>query len=181
MIRHSEFKFPYQYFHLNFEMNILPQFKSLDWGFLCHNLNKCLFQWRTLEIQALVMMDTHVHILFKISDSMENFFTNDFIKLMGQKIPSEILVEPIKNYSQYLNTYKYIYRNPYEAGLCHQCENYPYSSLSLILGKNTNSLKIVDKMNLIQNPQKILTWLNTISSFKNARLSYSRHDNSFLM
>jgi hypothetical protein len=83
MIRHAEFKFPYQYFHLNFEMNIFPQFKSLDWVFICHLLNISISQWKSLEIHALVMMDTHVHLLFKIADSAENFFTADLIKLFS--------------------------------------------------------------------------------------------------
>ncbi len=186
MIRYSEFKYPYTYFHLNFDMNIFPQFKILDWNFLCHNLNHCQKTWADLEIHALVMMDTHVHLLFKILNQNENFFTSHFVELMGQKAPSDILVEPLKNYSQYLNTYKYIYRNPLEAGLCWQCETYPYSSLSYLIGQTPfASIHVVDKMNLIQNPQRILEWLNSKKDYKSSRLNQllnvSRQENSFLM
>lgn len=170
MIKHSHFKFPHQYFHLNFEFTVFPQFKNLDWAFLCHNLNKCLYEWRTLEIHALVMMDTHVHVLFRESDQNENFFVVRLLELLGQKCPNEVLVEPIKNYSQYLNTYKYIYRNPVEAGLALMCETYRYSSLGGLLGQNELLINVLDPMGMIQNPRRILTWLNSNQEFKAAKL-----------
>lgn len=170
MIKHSHFKFPHQYFHLNFELNVFPHFKSLDWGFLCHNLNKCLTEWKTLEIHALVMMDTHVHLLFRESEQNENFFVARLLELLGQKCPQEILVEPIKNYSQYLNTYKYIYRNPVEAGLAFMCESYIYSTLNGVLGQNDLLLHVLDTMGVIQNPRKILNWLNSDQEFKGSKL-----------
>ena len=170
MIKHSHFKFPHQYFHLNFELNVFPQFKNLDWIFLCRNLNKCLQEWPTLEIHALVMMDTHVHLLFRMPEQNENFFVARLLELMGQKCPNEILVEPIKNYSHYLNTYKYIYRNPVEAGLAFMCESYHYSSLSGVLGQNDLFLQVIDTMGVIQNPRRILTWLNSDQEFKGSKL-----------
>ena len=170
MIKHSQFKFPHQYFHLNFELNVFPHFKSLDWAFLCHNLNKCLRECKTLEIHALVMMDTHVHLLFRLPDQNENFFVARLLELLGQKCPNEILVEPIKNYSQYLNTYKYIYRNPVEAGLSLMCESYVYSTLNGILGQNDLLIHVIDTMGVIQNPRRILTWLNSNQDFKNSKL-----------
>jgi REP element-mobilizing transposase RayT len=170
MLKYSHFKYPHQYFHLNFDLDVFPNFKALDWSFICHNLNKCLVKWPPLEIHALVMMDTHVHLLFRLSDQNENFFTAHFLELMGQKCPNEILVEPIKNYSQYLNTYKYIYRNPVEAGLSLMCESYAYSSLYQLLGQGPQHLKVIDAMGLIQNPRKVLTWLNTESNYKDSKL-----------
>ncbi len=170
MIKHSHFKFPHQYFHLNFELNVFPHFKNLDWMFLCRNLNRCLQEWRTLEIHALVMMDTHVHLLFRMPEQNENFFVARLLELMGQKCPNEILVEPIKSYSQYLNTYKYIYRNPVEAGLAFMCESYQYSSLNGVLGQNELLLHVIDTMGVIQNPLRILTWLNSDQEFKGSKL-----------
>jgi putative transposase len=127
------------------------------------------------------MMDTHVHLLFRLPDQNENFFTAYLLELMGQKCPTDILVEPIKNYSQYLNVYKYIYRNPVEAGLSLMCESYPYSTLNSILGQSTQHLKVIDSMSVIQNPRKILTWLNSETHYKDSKLKDVRQDNSFLM
>ncbi len=170
MIRHSQFKFPYEYFHFNFKLEVFPLFKPLDWRFLCHCLNKCLEKWPGLEIQSLVMMDSHTHILFRLPGQGENFFTTELLGLLGQKKPQETLVEPIRNYSQYLNTYKYIYRNPVEAGLSLRCETYPYSSLHLHLGLGEQILKTVDAMNVIQHPNKILSWLNYENFYKQSKL-----------
>ncbi len=181
MLRQSHFKFPHEYFHLNFKINIYPLFKALDWAFLCHNLNKCLNQWNSLEIHALVMMDSHIHILFRLPEQNENFFTAHLCELLGQKCPGEILVEPIKNHSQYLNTYKYIYRNPVEAGLSLMCESYPYSSLNALLGLNDALVKTLDTMGVIQNPRRVLTWLNSDNNYKDSKLKDLRQSNSFLM
>ncbi len=170
MIKHSHFKYPHQYFHLNFELNVFPHFKGLDWAFLCHNLNKCLREWKTLEIHALVMMDTHVHLLFREAELNENFFVARLLELLGQKCPNEMLVEPIKNYTQYLNTYKYIYRNPVEAGLALMCESYHYSTLSGVMGLNDLHLHVIDTMGVIQNPRRILSWLNSDQDFKGSKL-----------
>ncbi|MBC7754321.1 MAG: hypothetical protein H7Z71_08795, partial [Moraxellaceae bacterium] len=103
------------------------------------------------------------------------------LELLGQKCPQEILVEPIKNYSQYLNTYKYIYRNPVEAGLAFMCESYIYSTLNGILGQNDLLLHVLDTMGVIQNPRKILNWLNSDQDFKGSKLKDVIQDNSFLM
>lgn len=177
MIRKSYFRFPYQYFHLNFEFNVFPQFKKLDWLFLCHNLNKVQLKYSSLEFHALIMMDSHVHLLFRISDQAENFFVNDFFDLLGSKKPTEMLVEPIGNYKQYLNTYKYIYNNPVGAGLCQKCEDYEFSSLNALLGQSVQYVKVVDTVNLIQKPSHVLLWLNSNKNY----FDQTRQDSSFLM
>ncbi len=177
MIKKSYFRFPYQYFHLNFEFNIFPQFKKLDWLFLCHNLNKCQERYPSLEFHAITMMDTHVHLLFRISDRAENFFVNDLLSLIGRSSSTEMLVEPINDYSQYLNTYKYIYRNPQEAGLCHNVEDYEFSSLNALLGRSVQYLRVVDALNLIQNPNKCLLWLNSDKNY----FDQTRQESSLLM
>lgn len=159
MIRHSEFKFPYQYFHLNFEFNPTGYFKSLDWDYLCVHLSNISLQLK-IEIQALVMMDTHVHILFRTTDSKENFFAAEVIKRLNAPPTDGNNVEPLRHQTQYMNTYRYIYRNPVIAGMTDRCENYPYSSLSGLLGKSILRTNICDQMGLIQNPIKILSWLN---------------------
>ncbi len=163
MIHYSKFKFPYQYFHFNFEFKPTGYFKSLDWDFLCVNTNTIATDFKC-DIQALVMMDTHVHILFRTSDSKENFFTDTLLKKLNlyteNSGANQSFAEPIRHQNQYLNTYRYIYRNPIEAKLVQNCEDYPYSSLSGLLGKSVLRLNVFDQMGLIQNPMKIIKWLN---------------------
>ncbi|MEK6627995.1 MAG: hypothetical protein AABY53_05165, partial [Bdellovibrionota bacterium] len=91
------------------------------------------------------------------------------------------LAEPILNYSHYLNTYKYIYRNPVEAGLCKKPEDYPYSSLYYLLGRGTLHCQVIDHLNLIQNPLHILKWLNLDIDYKISQLKLLRQASSFSM
>lgn len=163
MIRHSDFKFPYQFFHFNFEYQPTGYFKSLDWDSLGLFLNSLCDQLK-IEIHALVMMDTHVHILFRTSDSKENFFASEIIKKLNATAADDNNVEPIRHHTQYINTYRYIYRNPVTAGITDRCENYPYSSLSGLLGKSVLRLNVCDQIGLIQNPIKIMEWLNQLDS-----------------
>lgn len=169
MLKYSEFKFPYKYFHLNFEFVPTGYFKQLDWEFLCFHLNSVATEFN-VQVQALVMMDTHVHVLFRISDSSENFFSAALLKKIGVSELSENFVEPIRHQTQYLNTYRYIYRNPLEAGLVLKCEDYTYSSLSGLIGKSTLKINVYDRLAVIQNPMKILNWLNK----NNQVLKYSQ-------
>ncbi len=169
MIRYSEFQFPHQYFHSNFEFEPTGYFKSLDWDFLCLNINSVALEF-CAEIQALVMMDTHVHILFRISDSKENFFSSAILSKLNVSATVENFVEPIRHQSQYLNTYRYIYRNPVEAGIVLKCEDYAYSSLKGLIGKSVLRLNLFDRIGVIQNPMKILNWLNQ----NNQVLKYSQ-------
>jgi hypothetical protein len=178
MLHYSEFRFPYQYFHFNFEFEPTGYFKSLDWEFLCLNTNSIANEFKA-EIQALVMMDTHVHILFRITDSKENFFADALLKKFNIQTANESLVEPIKHQTQYINTYRYIYRNPVDADIAKHCEDYPYSSLSGLLGKSVLKLHVLDQMGLIQNPMKIVCWLNSTNQvLKYSQLKDLRQSNS---
>jgi REP element-mobilizing transposase RayT len=179
MPKYYEFKFPYQYFHFNFEFKPTGYFKSLDWDFLCVSLNSKASEFGA-EIQALVMMDTHVHVLFRISNSNENYFSSAVLKTL--KIPENIenFVEPIRHQAQYINTYKYIYRNPVDAQLVEKCEDYLYSSLSGLIGKSVLRLNVFDRMDLIQNPIKIMNWLNQSGQLlRLSQLKSLRQSNSF--
>lgn len=153
-----------QFFHINTEYQPHPLFKELDWVFL-QKLISALAKKHNVVPHALVMMDTHIHLLLFSGCEKENFFADDLQKgLLSQYVNTTELpsahCEPIFSYPQYINTYKYIYNNPVVAGLSNKAENYPYSSLhSLIFGKILYC-EVIDYLNLIQNPFKILKWLN---------------------
>lgn len=161
MLRENDFKKPPFYFHFNFEYGVFGYFKELDW-LLIQKTIQHFSQIYRVQIQALVMMDTHVHILFRISDHREHFFAQEITKKLkaNEENTQENQVEPITNLSHYLNTYKYIYRNPVEAGMVSSCEDYPYSSLHALLGRSSLRIQINDLMGLIQNPMYVLNWLN---------------------
>lgn len=173
------FKNQKAFFHIVFEYNLTGLFKRLDWVFIQKIINTYSSQFE-IEVQALVLMDTHIHLLVQSNAEKENFFIDQLGKKLSVGEISETHCEPIENYSQYLNTYKYIYRNPVEAGMCVRCEDYEFSSLNCLLGKQATYCFYSDKLNLIQNPVRLLRWLNSNEDYIISKLKELRHANSFL-
>jgi hypothetical protein len=71
----------------------------------------------------------------------------------------------INSYHYYMNVYKYIYRNPVRAGLCERVEQYPYSTLSGLVG-NVRLPFTMPKDTLLFDPDfqaANIKWLNTPS------------------
>ncbi|MBC7420873.1 MAG: hypothetical protein H7328_09100 [Bdellovibrio sp.] len=169
-----------RYYHLNLDFDTHPLFKELDWIFIQKKIRNVAFLFK-INIHALIMMDTHIHLLLSSDDKNENFFCEHFQKQISPKKTIDCFCEPIHDYSQYLNTYKYLYRNPVEAGLCSRAEFFPYSSLQIILGKSVGYVEIDDQLGIIQNPMQILKWINSDGDFKNSQLKLLRQDNSLSM
>ena len=148
-----------EYFHLNFPFSVHPLFPELDWLLLNYHLKR-LAEIHKVELQAFVMMSSHVHLLFKSAKYSENYFTESLLKDLKISSTEESLVEPIESMAQFLNCYKYIYRNPVEANMAQKCEDYRFSSLYGLLGKGEILTPVIDPLCVTQNPLKILNWLN---------------------
>lgn len=168
-----------KHFHIVIESKTHPFFKALDWVMLQKIVNHASQHYK-VDVHALVMMDTHTHLLVESFKNQENFFLDYLNRKLNTAIPPESHCEPIDNYDQYINTYKYIYNNPVKAGISLKCETYPYSSLPSLLGKQISYCSVVDKMNLIQNPFQILNWLNSQEDYKVSKLKEVRQESSFL-
>lgn len=164
-MKKSIFRSNKKFFHLCLDYQTQPLLAHLDWLFLQKKIQELSSKFE-IEVQALVMMDTHVHLLGASFGPSENFFCEDLQHAILYSHKGENLSEPIQNYSQYLNTYKYIYRNPVEATLCSRAEDYPFSSLSFLLGRATPACEVHDQLGLIQNPMHILKWLNEPLDYK---------------
>lgn len=172
-MKKSIFRSNKKFFHLSLDYQTQPLLAHLDWLFLQHKVSE-LSQKFEVEVQALVMMDTHVHLLGASFGPNENYFCDDLQHAILYTQKGDNLSEPILNYSQYLNTYKYIYRNPVEAGLCNRAEDYIYSSLRSLLGMAALSCEIHDQLGLIQNPLQILKWLNMNIDYKVSQMKLLR-------
>ena len=172
-MKKSIFRSNKKFFHLSLDYETEPLLAQLNWLFLQKKVDELSRKFE-IEVQALVMMDTHVHLLGACFGASENFFCEELQReiLVSQK--GDNLSEPILNYSQYLNTYKYIYRNPVEAGLCARAEDYVFSSLRSLLGRGLLSCQIHDQLGLIQNPVQILKWLNQNIDYKVSQLRWIR-------
>ncbi len=67
-----------------------------------------------------------------------------------------------------MNVYKYLYRNPVEAGLCKRVQDYKYSTLYGIMGESRLIIPIEeDSIMSLEELNEILIWLNTEPSEKN--------------
>lgn len=132
------------------------------------------------QVHAFVMMSTHLHLLYSCKKFEDQYLMESLdqamIGLLRKSALSldkfifsscfdlPIAIEPISNFQQLLNTYRYIYRNPVEAGLSQRTEDYCYSTLPEIMGRSTRIINSVDLLHVIQNPIKVLSWLNTFQN-----------------
>lgn len=159
MIRYSHFKIPNQFFHFSFQYQSSGWFKELDWIKHCRTING-LALTHNIECIAYVMMDTHSHMLIRSYSCKENFFSEEILKTLSPQNQETEYLEPINSTSQFLGTYRYIYRNPVEARISRTCESYSFSTLNSLLGYSVQRLVSWDYMNVIQNPTRVLQWLN---------------------
>ena len=177
-MRTNAFKTHIKYFHLNIDFQTHAFFKQLDWVMIQTKIEKIKWSYQ-IDLHALVMMDSHLHILISSHQQKENFFTDHLRNELKIDQNQESYSEPISNHAQYLNTYKYIYRNPVEAGLCQSVETYEFSSLHFIMGRSIPYCQVTDQLGLVQNPFHLLNWLNTSKNYKISQLKSLRQDNSF--
>lgn len=169
-MKKSLFRPGFKYFHINVDFKVHPIFKDLDWVFVQKVVNEGLSTFQ-IQLHALVMMDTHVHLLVQSSNLKENYFCEHLKTKLKREDPLDSHCEPLGGYPQYINAYKYIYRNPVEAGLCPQVEDYSYSTLRSLLGFTHSYCEISDNIGLIHNPLHHLNWLNNLQEFKFSKLS----------
>ncbi|MGZ3727205.1 MAG: hypothetical protein ACXWQQ_15500 [Pseudobdellovibrio sp.] len=170
-LRPKNFREDKKYFHMTLTYEVSPWIKDLEWWFIQKLIADTAGVWN-FEIQSLVMMDSHLHLISASAFPNGDNFTASLQMFLGSVSPDSHVCEPIKNLSQYLNTYKYVYRNPIEAGLCLRAEDYVYSSLYSLLGKKHMEIAIYDQLGLIQNPFHVLSWLNSDTNYKQSKLSW---------
>ncbi|AHZ84450.1 hypothetical protein EP01_05810 [Bdellovibrio bacteriovorus] len=124
-----------------------------------------------IEILSFVLMDNHFHMIVRdpqqnLGEAM-NYFMKETSRHMSTKagIINQIYGSRyhktlISNPLHYLHAYKYVYRNPVEAGLCSKVQDYPHSTLSISLGMHRLNFPIYPDNTLFESPDSILSWLN---------------------
>jgi hypothetical protein len=175
-LKPSHFRKNKKYFHITLDYKTSSVVKELDWLFVQKVVATHARQFE-IEIQALVMMDTHVHLIAACFSQKENFFTESLQAALGSVEENSSSCEAIDNLAQYLNTYKYIYKNPLEARVCLCVEDYKYSSLHGLIGKSHLGLMVYDQLGLIQNPFHVLNWLNSRGDYKHSKLEWLENRN----
>lgn len=129
-----------------------------------------------LNIHAFVLMSNHFHLLVStpdanISEAM-NYLLREISKELNrnsgrinQNWGGPHYKTLIESFHYFMNTYKYIHRNPVRAGLCAKVEDYPFSTLHGLCGQSRLVIP-VEEDTLLFDPNfnlQTLEWLNTPS------------------
>ena len=63
----------------------------------------------------------------------------------------------------YDHAYKYVYRNPVEAGLCERVQDYPYSTIQALMGRKMVEIPVLEdpRWGTWENRLQTLRWLNS--------------------
>ncbi len=79
---------------------------------------------------------------------------------INQNFGSRYYASVVKDPRYYLTLYRYVYRNPLDAGCCSRVEEYKYSSLQHVLGLKKMEFPIFDFPIIAGNSMASLDWLN---------------------
>ncbi len=133
----------------------------------------CLNHMFSIQIFAFVLMSNHYHLIAKapeanLSDSMQFFngsTSRELQKKSGRKNQiwgSRYFRSRLGSHWNYLNCYKYIYRNPVSAGIAALVQDYEFSTLFGLLGKRKLFIPLTPDDTLFEGGiERTLEWLNT--------------------
>lgn len=168
-ILQSEFPYNISARCINQEWFLIPM--PDVWKIMCEELMYAIKD-QNLVVHCFVLMSNHFHLIASTPDSnisscMHQFMHRSSLRLTraGNRINQTysgrhykcILQHP--NY--FLNTYKYIYRNPVSAGICERVEEYPYSTLQNLMGVEPIPFPMPEDSIWKSDPKGTLRWLNT--------------------
>jgi putative transposase len=125
-----------------------------------------------VRIHSFVLMNNHFHLIVRTPnmnlDKAMNYFMRETSRIIGFRSGriNQVYGGPyhwslIKSPKYYNHAYKYVYRNPVEAGLSSKVENYEYSTLSVLLGNQHSMIPIEYDETLFSDFTEQLQWLNT--------------------
>lgn len=164
-------EFPYHVTSRTVNKQNFPVDLENSWKIFSRQLHFCSFAFQ-IEIHAFVLMNNHYHLLVRtpnanLSDFMcylnkeiskeMNRLTGRINQVFGSRYYSCIINDP----RYYLTVYRYIYRNPINAGLCNKVQQYKYSSLNFVLGADVYKFPVFDSPIVESNNYTSnLNWLN---------------------
>lgn len=125
-----------------------------------------------VRIHAFVLMDNHFHLLVSTPNANLDKAMNYLLREVSKRINdrsgkiNQVFGGPyhwslIKSRKHFEIVYKYVYRNPIEAGLSKSVTAYSYTTITRVLGYKKMEFPVFDNTTLIQNTHQQLIWLNT--------------------
>jgi putative transposase len=134
------------------------------------------------EILSFVLMPNHFHLLARTQSTELGKILNDLMRETSRQINrignrsdqnwgQTAFRCHISNNSYFYNVYRYIYQNPLRAGLCHSVIDYPYSTLSGLIGQSQLLIPVsYDPLLDYDNLESTLNWLNTLIQAEHLQL-----------
>ena len=104
--------------------------------------------------------DSNLSEAIKYIQQMVSSDVNNLNKSINQLWGSRFGRTRIKDVRHFNTAYKYVYRNPVEAGVCQKVEEYLYSSIQIILGNMPHIFPVYDDLIDQINANNELIWLN---------------------
>ena len=146
------------------------------WSVLGHHCLEISILFKT-QIHALVLMPNHIHLLLSTPEEdlgvVMNYFMSSVTRTLnaksgrtGRLFGARYYRSLIDSGLYFAHALKYVYRNPVKAGLCLRVEEYPFSTLSGVLGSQRLRFPLYfpfQKTHFIwisQNIDQQLNWLN---------------------
>ena len=133
-----------------------------------------------VEIISFVLMNNHYHMLIRTPDAnlpqamnylqretsrQINFHAKRINQVWGGRYSASLVLTN----KQYANVYKYVYRNPVDAGITTHAEIYRYSTLNGLFGLSRLSIPLIHDRLLFEDPTTRLQWLNSPFPNQNMR------------
>lgn len=124
-----------------------------------------------LRIHSFVLMSNHFHMLASTPNGNLDRCMNYLMREVSRSITrdsdriNQTFGGPyhwtlVGNYHYYMHAYKYVYRNPVEAGICTDVLQYPYSTLAGRLGFQKLIFPVSEDLLIENDVEGTLEWLN---------------------
>lgn len=124
-----------------------------------------------VRIRSFVLMANHWHLIAEfplgnLSEAM-NYFMRETSRAIGTDsnrinhvYGARFFRSAIRGQHHLANVYKYVYRNPTEAGVVDAVEDYEFSTLPALLGFSHTIVPLAEDTILFDNSNAVLSWLN---------------------
>lgn len=136
---------------------------------ICLICMKEAHQKHKVEVISFVLMSNHYHLLVRTPEANLDLFMYEFNKRLAHHLKdktdhinhlfgSRYKWCLIQSEKYFYNCYRYIYQNPKRANITDRCENYPYSTLRLIIQNKDFVVPIFDHLKMEDGID--LNWIN---------------------
>lgn len=154
---------------INREWFELPM--ECTWEIMSRQLNFVVHAFG-LRVFSFVLMSNHFHLMAlapegNLSQAMCYFMRESsrelgrFSQRINMTYGGRFFRSQLASPHYFLNCYKYVYRNPVQAGLVTRVEDYRWSTLRGLLGFEHQYIPLIEDQTLFDDVEGTLAWLNS--------------------